>query len=400
MNALAKKARPVMSLIRVLVPVGFLGLGVLAAMTLFSAREQPPRVERTELATAVRTIGTEQASHRLDVLAWGEVKPSRTVSLQPQVSGRVTVVDEALTPGRVVPKGTLVAQIERRDFELALQQTQAGLATAKFNLQVEEGRSRIARNDFELLGGVLGDLSLEAAESDLALRGPHLREAKSAVEAARTRVEEAQLALARTRVEVPFDAMVQQRTVAEGSLVGPTTVLATLVGIDAWWVEAGVPMEELARVQLPRGDVPGGEATIEVRLADGTAATYVGRIDRLLGSVDGAGRQARVLVQVDRPLDQAVGQRMPLLLGSYVAVTLQGPSRDDAVVLPRSVLREGDVVWVIGVDSRLRIQPVNVLAGTLDTVIVDLNLDQGDRIIASAVPTPVAGMLLVDQDQP
>ena len=142
MNALAKKARPVMSLIRVLVPVGFLGLGVLAAMTLFSAREQPPRVERTELATAVRTIGTEQASHRLDVLAWGEVKPSRTVSLQPQVSGRVTVVDEALTPGRVVPKGTLVAQIERRDFELALQQTQAGLATAKFNLQVEEGRSR------------------------------------------------------------------------------------------------------------------------------------------------------------------------------------------------------------------------------------------------------------------
>lgn len=401
MNAIVRKVGPLLAAARVLVPLLFLALGVIAAMALFSAKELPPRVERTELATAVRTIVVAPSTVRLDVEAWGEVKASRTLALQPQVSGRILHIDAVLAPGAVLPAGSIVAQIEPRDFELALAQAQGALATAVFSLEVEQGRSRIAQRDWELLGDISGDLSLDAEAAALALRTPHLAEAQSAVETARTVVEQAQLALDRTTIALPFDAMVQARTAVDGSLVGPTSVLATLVGTDVWWVEVGVPMDDLVRVTFPdaQGAV-GGEARIQVRLGDGLQATYAGRIERLIGTVDAAGRQARVLVQVNDPLQQAKGQAAPLLLGSYVSVVLEGPQRAGAFAIPRSVLRDGNVLWVLGADNRLAIRPANVLSGSLDTVVVDVDLNSDERIIASAVPSPLPGMLLTDEVGP
>jgi len=398
MSAFIRTMRPVLSVVRVLVPLLFLLLGVLAAMALFSAKPTPPRVERDEVPTAVRTIEVRAATVRLDVEAWGEVRARRTLSLQPQVSGRLIEIQDGLAPGSLLKAGSVVARIDPRDYELALRQAEAGLDTAKFKLELEEGRSRIAQRDWELLGGVAGDLDLDAQSSQLALRQPHLREAQSVVETARTTVEQAALALERTQLILPFDAMVLSRAGVEGTLVGPTTVIATLVGTGAWWVEVGVPLEDLARVSAPNaaGD-GGGEAQVHVRLGEGASALYTARIVRLMGTVDAAGRQARVLLQVDDPLGQSAAQRVPLLLGSYVRATLEGPGRPGVYQLPRSVLRDGDDVWVLGTDGRLAIRRATVLHGSLDAVVVDMDLRDGERVIASVVPSPVPGLLLVDE---
>jgi hypothetical protein len=64
--------------------------------------------------------------------------------------------------------------------------------------------------------------------------------------------------------------------------------------------------------------------------------------------------------------------------------------------LPRSVLHDGDVLWIRGLDQRLDIRKVDVLGSSLDTVIVDLELKDGEAIISSTIATPVKGLLLVD----
>jgi RND family efflux transporter MFP subunit len=397
MNALARIVRPMYSLIQVLIPIGFLALGLFAAVTLFTARTSPPRADREEVATVVRIMDVASTDVRLDVEAWGEVKAERTLVLQPQVSGRITSIAASLSPGSVLPAGALVATIESRDFELGLQQAQSALATAQFNLEVERGRGRIAQRDWELLGDIAGDLQLNAESSTLALRAPHLREREAMVESAQSAVEQAQLALDRTNITVPFRAMVQSRTGVEGSMVSPSSIIATLVGTDAWWVEVSVPIADLERVKLPdlegRG---GGEATVEVRLANGPSATYHASIARLTGSVDAAGRQARILLRIEDPLGQSQSQRIPLLLGGFVHASLEGPSRSDVYELPRSVLHDGDVLWIRGLDQRLDIRKVDVLGSSLDTVIVDLELKDGEAIISSTIATPVKGLLLVD----
>ena len=398
MNELIKCVRLVVQVGRVLLPVGFLAVGVLAAMALFSARPTPPRIERSEVAVAVRTVDIQTGPVRLDVHAWGEVKARRTLLLQPQVSGRLIELSDALSPGSVIKAGTVVARIDPRDYELALQQAEAAFATARFNLELEQGRNRIASRDWDLLGDIAGDLELEDEAVHLALRLPHLHEAESAVETARTKVEQAQLALDRTVLRAPFKALVQSRTAVLGSIVSPTSVVATLVGVDAWWVEVGVPLSDLSRVILPDADgQAAGSAQISVQMAGGGSSQYEASVVRLLGSVDSAGRQARVLLKVDEPLQQSSTQSVPLLLGSYVSAVLQGLERSDVLLLPRSVLREGDVVWILGTDSRLAIRPVAVLSGALDTVVVKADIGQGERIVSSSVPSPIVGLLLVDE---
>ena len=265
------------------------------------------------------------------------------------------------------------------------------------NLEVERGRGRIAQRDWELLGDIAGDLDLEAQSSTLALRAPHLRERQAMVESARSKVEQAELALERTSIIAPFKAMVRSRTGVKGSMVSPSSVIATLVGIDAWWVEVGVPMDDLARVELPdEHGIGGGSAIVEIRLAGGTKGTYQATIARLMGSVDAAGRQARVLLRIEDPLGQSASQPVPLLLGGFVHAALEGPTRRDVYELPRGVLREGDELWIRGVDSRLVIRPATVVGESIDTVIVDLELAPGEAIITSSIVTPVNGLLLMD----
>lgn len=397
MTRLARVARVFFTVIQVLIPVGFLALGLVAAVALFSARPTPPRVEREEIATLVRTIEPRPKDVRLDVEAWGEVKPERILILQPQVSGRIVDVSASLSPGSVLDKDTVAASIYRRDFELSLQQAQAALATAEVNLEVERGRGRIAQRDWELLGDIAGDLDLDAESATLALRGPHLREREAMVQSACSRVEQAQLALDRTDIKVPFKAMVRTRSGVEGSMVSPASIIATLVGTDAWWVEVGVPMDDLARVKLPDATgAGGGSAVVKVRLADGTASKYTATIARLTGSVDTAGRQARILLRIEDPLGQSQSQPVPLLLGEFVHASLEGPTRTDVYELPRAVLRDGDVLWIRGADTRLDIRPANVLGGSLDTVIVDIELAPGESIVTSSIATPVKGLLLTD----
>ncbi|MCH2135552.1 MAG: efflux RND transporter periplasmic adaptor subunit [Phycisphaerales bacterium] len=391
MNTLARLLRPVVAVLRVALPVVFLLAGVFVAMALFQARPEPPRVEHPETPTLVRTMSPQYKSVRLDVEAWGEVKPARTLVLQPQVSGRLLEVSADLSPGALIEAGAVAARVDPADFELALAQAQAGLETARFNLEVERGRGRIARRDWELLGGIAGDLELDEASSQLALRGPHLKEREAALAAAQSRVDQARLALERTRITVPFPALVRTRTGVEGSMVGPASVIATLVGTDMWWVEVGVPLDELTRLE-----VPGGEAHVEVRLADGTLGQYEGVIERLTGSVDAAGSLARVLLRVDQPMAQSASQAVPLLLGEFVSARLEGPKVDSVLQLPRRVLRDDDVLWVMGVDDRLAIRSAKVLGGSIETVVVDAQLEPGERLVTSSIAVPVEGLLLAD----
>ena len=109
MNRLTRVARAIMSLIQVLIPIGFLVLGLVAGVALFSARPTPPRVEREEVATMVRTIDPVQTDVRLDVEAWGEVKPERVLALQPQVAGQIVDISASLSPGSVLAQGTVIS---------------------------------------------------------------------------------------------------------------------------------------------------------------------------------------------------------------------------------------------------------------------------------------------------
>ncbi len=396
MSPVIRTLRPVAMLIRLVVPPLILAVGLWAGWMLFSSKAAPELVPVDESAVVVRVVEPPLVETSLDVTAWGTVTPSRKLTLRPEVSGRLLEVDSAFVPGGVFAVGDSIAKIDDRDYVLLLRQAESSLATARFNLELEEGRGRVAQRDWEILGD---EVASGDAASRMALRKPHLAEKQAAVESAESRLGQAQLAVDRTVVTAPFNAMVLNESAEVGEMVSASSVLGTLVGTDEYWVEIGIPLDDVASLDLGSGGSDERSAVVSLATGGGEAATYEGRVAGLTGSVDPVGRLARVLVTVPNPLSQSQARSVPLLIGSYVQVQLEGPHITDVRSLPRSAVREGDRVWIVGADDRLIFRTIEIMSGDAASVFARVELAPGEAIVTSPIPAAAPGKLLQREQQ-
>lgn len=403
MTAMRFAASLFLGLLRLVVPVAIVVAAVIAGRALMAGRSAPERAaERAPQATAVETLRVTLEDRRSVLVAYGTVQPRRSITLRPEVGGRIVEIHPDLIAGGRLEAGDTLLRIDPRQYEYRVQEQEAALVKAEFDLTVEEGRGAVARREWELLEDTVEHTELGAR---LARREPHLEERQAAVEAARSRLEMARLDLERTRLEVPFNAMVLEESVELGQLVNAQTSVATLIGTDAFHVRVSVPVDRLGLLSLPGPDGRGGSfarVSHETTAGPGSEPPLTGRVVRLLGDVDPAGRMARVLVEVADPLRGEAAAAdgaepvSPLLVGEFVRVELEGPIREQVAMLPRRALREGDVVWVMNPEDALEVRRVSVAWGTDADVCISAGLAAGDRVVVSPLSAPVPGMPLTD----
>jgi len=103
---------------------------------------------------------------------------------------------------------------------------------------------------------------------------------------------------------------------------------------------------------------------------------------------------ARLIVSVQDPLGiQSRGDgKPPLLLGSYVEVDINAGELEDTLRIPRSALREGNQIWVVGSDNLLKILPAEVLWPEKETVLIANSMETGDQLIVSDLRVALPGM--------
>jgi RND family efflux transporter MFP subunit len=375
----------------VLPPLVVLG-GAAGAYRFVSTRpgmpERPPRPSSTLVTVTPVTPTTE----RVTVEAMGTVVPARETVLMPQVSGRIVWLSPEFLIGGRFRKDEEMLRLEKRDYELAVEQRRADVARAECDVKLEEGQQIIAKAELDVTG-----LAAESeASRDLILRKPHLKRVQAALAAAQASLEDARLDLERTVVRAPFNAVVTGQHVDLGTQASPQTRLVTLVGTDAYWVKVSLPVEKLAWIRVPRR--PGEEgAAAEVRQAGlGVRDVRPGRVIRSLAQMETAGRLANLLVEVKDPLDLGAAgtSRPPLLLGAYVEVAIEGRTLENVVALPRGAVREGKRAWIMTPENTLAIREIDVVWRDRERVLVAGGLAAGERVVTSAIPTPVNGMRL------
>ncbi|MEM9695300.1 MAG: HlyD family efflux transporter periplasmic adaptor subunit, partial [Myxococcota bacterium] len=394
--------------------------GVVVAFLFVKTKPIPQKKPRAESVLPVEVEPVVESSRTTGLALQGEVMPSRSMVVIPEVEGRVIWQSERLVPGGRIEKGEPLVRIDPRDLQLQLDQQRSQVASNQLTLQLEAGRSEVAKKEWELFIDERKKAGLPLPKDDdrgrrLALRKPQVNSAKIGVRSARSAMALTQLKLSRTTIAAPFNALVKAEATELGQVVSRGMQLATLIGTDTFWVQVSVPLDKLAYVRLPRGDSPGSEATIT--MDTGTSrAERKGHVIRLLGDLDPVGRLARILIEVDDPLmltaadgdktvaladrppegappDHFSSPELPLLLGSFVNVELEGITIDDARQIPRRALRENDEVFVLA-NGQLAIKKVDVLWSNADVAVVRGDLRRGEKVVTSAVNSPVAGMKL------
>ncbi len=366
------------------------------AIVLFMNRPQPEQREVTTPAMVVDTIEARGGAEQFRVSAQGTVRPTTQTQLASEVSGRIVAISDAFVAGGFFREDDVLVEIDPSDYEAALLQAEADLASARATLADETARSDQARQDWERLHGDRRE------PGELVLRLPQVARAQASVQAAEAAVLRARRNLERTRIRLPYDGMVRERQVDLGQFVSTGTILGTVFAVETAEIRLPLSDSDLAFLDLPtpgRNDQQRPRVRLHGTVA-GQRGEWNGEIVRTEGVIDENTRLSFAVVRISDPYGLIERERsLPLPMGTFVSAEIEGRSASGLLELPRSALRQGDTVLIAGADDRLEIRQVDVVRATPGSVYVHGAIEAGEQIITTAIQAPVPGMAIRPREQ-
>ncbi|MEJ7929941.1 efflux RND transporter periplasmic adaptor subunit [Ramlibacter sp. AN1015] len=314
--------------------------------------------------TNVGVATVERADLPVSMEALGTVVPAATVRVRPLVSG---VLQEVLyREGQAVRKGELLARIDPRPFEMALQQAQG-------QRMRDEAQLAAARVTLQRFRTLLQQDSIARQEVDT--QDALVKQLEAAVVVAKANEGTARLNLEHTRITAPISGRTGLRTVDVGNVVGPSdtngvAVITQLTPID---VEFAVPQDLIGSLREAAEAGTTAQALDRTRtrvLATGRFASFDNLIDPQTGTVRAKARFANA--------DAA------LFPNQFVNVQLQLRTLEGAVVVPVSAVRTGpagEQVFVVNPDRTVSLRPVQRGHTTAERVQVVQGLQVGERVV-------------------
>ena len=384
-------------IVHIAVPLLVIVIGIVIAVSLVKTGPKASRKPPVKQARLVEVTPLSMGTVTTEIEAMGTVVPARKVELHPQVSGEIIKVSEQYVPGGLFRAGDEILQIDPKDYVLAVKRRESEVAQAMSNVKIEQGQQIIAQRELEMIGE-----AIDEKNNDLILRKPQLESVQAQLSLAQATLEQARLDLQRTRIHAPFNSIVISRGANIGSRVLNSTLLATLVGTDQYWIEVAVPVDQLKWIRIPG---PGIDSGSSARIYNDNVwrdGEYrEGKIMQLVGDLESEGRMARLLIAVEDPLDLdgKDGRKPRLLIDSYVRVIIDGTPQKSVISIDRKHVHDGNLVWIMDEQDRLNIRTVSILFRGKSNVLVTSGVKAGERLVTTDLSAPVNNMPLRLEDE-
>ncbi|MBA6389725.1 efflux RND transporter periplasmic adaptor subunit [Colwellia sp. BRX10-3] len=367
---------------QIIIPIVILIAGFLVFF-LFSSMKKPPQekaeVDNTPIV-AVEAITLAPMTLKVD--SYGVVKPKYETELVAQVSGQIVELSAAFVRGGFVKEGQLLARIDPNDYEAALIEAEAQMASARASLETERAQGQVAEQEWKQI--------TDASPTQLSLRKPQLAQEIARVKSAQATILRAKRNLERTEIRAPYDAMIDSRNVGLGSFVGTGSMVGKLLGTA------------IAEVRLPVADNQlqflidqGKDATVNLTgTFAGIETIWTAKIARDEGVIDSKSRMSYLVAVIFDPYALSDNnQKTPLRFGSYVKAKVLGVEITQAASIPRYLV-ENSRVAILDNESRLHYSTVKIVRQDGENIIISSGLGDGDKLIVSALDYPIDGMKL------
>jgi multidrug efflux system membrane fusion protein len=317
-------------------------------------------------ATTVGVATAEKADVPVTLEALGTVTAAATTTVRAQVSGILQSV--LFKEGQMVKAGQVLAQIDPRQFEMALMQ-------ATGNRQRDEAQLENAKLTLNRYRTLLTQDSI--ARQDVDTQAALVKQLEGTVLTDKAAEGTAKINLGYTKVVAPISGRVGLRVVDIGNLVsssdtGGLAVITQLSPID---VEFSIPQDSVPGVaqRVNEGATLPALALNRTRTAtldSGAFKAMDNQIDTQTGTVKAKARFNNA--------------KLELFPSQFVNVRLELNTIKDAVMVPVNALRHGnsgDFVYVLKEDKTVTVRPVKRGVATVDKVQVTEGLKLGEQVI-------------------
>jgi multidrug efflux system membrane fusion protein len=346
-----------------------LGVAAVAAIAFFAWLLAPahasPQRNAGPAAIAVSTAVVQRQNVPVYLQGLGTVQGFYTVKVTAQVNGQL--INVAFHEGQQVKRGQLLAQIDPRPYQAALDGARAALA--KDDAQLADANKDLARYNF------LQPKKL-ASQQQVDTQKAVVGELKAQIEADQAAIESAATQLSYTRITSPIDGRTGMRQVDPGNIVhasdtGGIVVLTQLQPITAIFT---LPENTLGAVAdaMSRGAVQVMALSQGKELDRGTVELIDNQIDQTTGTI-------RLKATFPNP-------KLKLWPGQFVNLRLLVRTDEGALTIPAEALQRGPdgvFVYIVKPDSTVAIQPITVANNSENVTIVTQGLEAGQQVVTS-----------------
>jgi len=359
--------------------------------------------------------------------AIGKTVAREVVSVQPQVSGRITKIH--FTDGANVRKGDLLFTIDTRPFEANLKQAQANYSKdealkrqAEANLAKEVaaakwGETQVKRYGTLVAAGVVAREQYEEFKANQDSLNANVGAARAAVASANESLKVDAAAIDSVKVELSYcyiraaiDGRAGQRLVDIGNVVSPggtgnrnstegggsgstanSNSLLVIERLDPIYADFTISQDKLTAVQE---EMRSGSLKTEIRLPDSNGEMVAGQLTFL----DNAVQNTTGTVNLRATIPNAGHRFWP---GRFVNVRLVLSTIHQAVLIPATAPQmsaKGSFVYVIKADQTAEQRPVTLGQRQQDLIVIESGVQAGELVVTNGqLGVTPAGKVLVEQ---
>ncbi|HZI49312.1 MAG TPA: efflux RND transporter periplasmic adaptor subunit [Pyrinomonadaceae bacterium] len=375
-----------------------------AMISISCGSKAQPSFERPPAPVEVTEATSQDVPTYLDAI--GKTVAREVVSIQPQVSGRITGIH--FTDGANVEKGQLLFTIDPSPFDANLKQAQANLSRstalkkqAEANLAREEAQAKwglvqvnryaklveqgvVAREQYEELRANYDSLKATAEAARATVNS-----AAEAMKVDAAAVDKAKVDLSYCYIHAPIAGRAGQRLVDIGNVVNPGgsnngngsngsngNALLIIEKLDPIYADFTISQNNLTQVQQ---EMRAGTLKTEVRLPDAPDAMVAGQLTFLDVAVQNSTGQLNLRATIPNTDHR-------FWPGRFVNIRLILSTIHQAVLVPAIAPQnsaKGTFVYVVKPDSTAEQRPVTLGQRQGDLIVVETGVQAGERVVTN-----------------
>ena len=316
-------------------------------------------------AVRVNVATAEKVDFPVYLTSLGTVQAFNTVLVRSRVDGQIDKI--AFTEGQLVKQGDLLAEIDPRPYQAALDQAKA---------KKDQDEANLANTNLDLQRFIkLGEF---ATRQQLDTQRSSVSQLTAQIAADVAAISNAQTQLDYTQISTPISGVVGLRLVDIGNIVNASqqTGIVTITQIEPIAVIFTAPEDQLPDIKDAQGATPLKTIAMTTdgkkSLAEGKLAVVNNQVDSTSGTI----RLKALFDNKDHALwpGQSVSTR--LLVG-----TLKG-----ATVVPDEAVQHGTqglYAFVVGQDNKAELRTVKVSQSIDGRSVIEHGLSPGEKVITT-----------------